>query len=274
VKSSIARVVVSLDVASENAPAIDTAARLAAHWQADLHGVFVEDEDLLSLASLPFARQITLHSGAEPLTAESVEGHFRAAAALAQQALAAAAANHGVSSSFEIVRGAPAGGSLGTTGGDLIVACSLTRPIDGHFRVECRWWSSAGAIPGSLLLARRSWDAAGPVLALLRDREPASERVLEAAASIAEVQDGALTLICLPGIAGGEGFDRWIADRLATHSLRLQIEPALSDLSALQSRIAEFDCRVLVVEAATRESDAKRLRDLSERLSCDLLFVP
>ena len=103
-----------------------------------------------------------------------------------QEALAAAAAHHGVKSSFEVVRGSPAGGLLGTSEGDLIVACSLTRPVDGHFRVECRWWSSVGAAPGSFLLARRPWDIAGAVLALLRDREPTSVRVLEAAALLAE----------------------------------------------------------------------------------------
>jgi K+-sensing histidine kinase KdpD len=101
VKSDIERIVVSLDAASENATAIDTAARLAAHWKAHLRGVFVEDEDLLNLASLPFARQVTLHSGAEPLAAEEVEGHLRVAAATARRALESAAARYGVRSSFE-----------------------------------------------------------------------------------------------------------------------------------------------------------------------------
>jgi K+-sensing histidine kinase KdpD len=90
-KSGIERIFVSLDAVSENATAIDTAAHLAAHWKAHLHGVFVEDEDLLNLAGLPFARQITLHSGAEPLTAEEVERHLHAAAETARRALTAAA---------------------------------------------------------------------------------------------------------------------------------------------------------------------------------------
>ena len=40
--------------------AIDTAARLAARWRVPLHGVFIEDEELIGLAGLPFARQVTL----------------------------------------------------------------------------------------------------------------------------------------------------------------------------------------------------------------------
>ena len=44
---AIERVVVTLDAASENRAAIETAARLAARAKAPLHGIFVEDEDLL-----------------------------------------------------------------------------------------------------------------------------------------------------------------------------------------------------------------------------------
>jgi nucleotide-binding universal stress UspA family protein len=268
-KSGVERIVVSLDAASENATAIDTAASLAAHWDAHLHGVFVEDEDLLNLAGLPFARQITLHSGAEPLTAEEVERHLRAAAETARQALGAAAARHGVKSSFEVIRGSPRE-LLGTSEGDFVVACSVTRPIGAHFRVECCWWSSIGIAPGSFLLARCPWNIAGSVLALLRDREPASARVLEAAARLAEVKGGVLTVLAP---FGSQGFDQWITGRLAPYSLRLQIELAPPDLPALHNRISELDCRLLVVEASAAKGSTDGLRELSQRLSCDLLFV-
>jgi K+-sensing histidine kinase KdpD len=62
----IKRVVVSLDVVPEADLAIDNAARLAARWRVPLHGVFVEDEELISFAGLPFARQVTLATGLEP----------------------------------------------------------------------------------------------------------------------------------------------------------------------------------------------------------------
>jgi hypothetical protein len=55
----IKRVVVSLDAVSETAAAIDTAAGLAARWQVPLHGVYIEDEELIGFAGLPSARQVT-----------------------------------------------------------------------------------------------------------------------------------------------------------------------------------------------------------------------
>ena len=70
----IERVVIQLDAASETHDVIDTAARLAARAKAPLDGIFIEDEDLLGLAILPFARQVSLGAGSEPLTLEHVEG--------------------------------------------------------------------------------------------------------------------------------------------------------------------------------------------------------
>ena len=101
----IHRVIVPIDVASETGAAIDTAARLAARWRVSLHGVFIEDEELIGLASLPFARQVTLGAGVEPLTKDRVEDHFRAFAERARREFAAAAERHDVKWSFASVRG-------------------------------------------------------------------------------------------------------------------------------------------------------------------------
>jgi hypothetical protein len=53
----IKRVVVSLDAVSE------TAARLAARWEVRLHGVYIEDKELIGFAGLPSARQVTFATG-------------------------------------------------------------------------------------------------------------------------------------------------------------------------------------------------------------------
>lgn len=263
----IERVVVPLDAASENLVAIETAARLAAHAKAPLHGVFVEDEDLLQLASLPFARQFTVGAEAEKLTTEHVELHLRLAAERARRELLAAAKRHGVTASFEIVRGASASALGGASERDIVVAGALTRPIAGHFRVECRWWSSLAATPGPFLLARHAWSAHGSVALLLRDRGAASLRLLDAAAQIAEAADALLTVIC-PSAAAAEAFENWVADRFAGRTLRLQVEIAPAEPSALRQRLGELECRLLAIEAG-----GDQLRDLVERYACDILIV-
>ena len=269
----IERVVVPLDAASENRTVIDTAARLAASARATLLGVFVEDEDLLHLAGLPFARQIILGAGAEPFTTEQIELDLQIAAERARRELVAAAKRHAVTASFEIVRGAPESVFAGVTERDLVVAGALTRPIAGDFRVECRWWSSIAMAPGPFLLVRDTRGSAGTVVTLLRDRGPAAARLIEAAAQVAKAGEGILTVICLPAIADAKGIEKWIAERLGAHPVRVRIEVARAELEALGPQIGELGCRLLAIDASLSAGRADRLREFVERFACDVLFV-
>jgi hypothetical protein len=172
----IARIIVPLDAASDHRAAIETAARLAARAGVPLHGIFVEEEDLLHLARLPFSRQHTLGAAAEELTTEHVELHWRLAAERARRELAAAAEHHGIAVSLAIVRGASAGVLAGAAAGDLVVAGALTRPVGAYFRIERRWWSTLETAPGPALRAR---DAGGAILLLRGERGAVVARLLE-----------------------------------------------------------------------------------------------
>ncbi len=270
---AIERVIVPLDDAAESGAAIDTAARLAARAQAPLCGIFIEDEDLLNLASLPFTRQTTLGGTAEALTPEHVELHLRLAAERAHKELLAAARRHGVAASFEVVRGASATALAIASEHDLVVAGGQTRPIGAHFRLACRWWPSLEAARGPFLLTRHAWSVSGSVVMLLRDRSAASARLIDAAAQIAAASDRILTVICPPAVARAARFDKWITDRLADHPVRLQIEIGPSEPAALQRRLGELDCRLLAVEASVAEGGSDRLRQLVEQFACDVLVV-
>jgi hypothetical protein len=269
----INRVVVTLDAASENLAAIDTGVRFAARARAPLHGVFVEDEDVLSLPNLPVARQITLGAGAQPFTGEAIELHLRAEAERARDELFAAARRHRVKCTFEIVRGASAAALAGSSERDLVVAGALTRPIAGHFHLDCRWWSSIESASGPLLLARHAWSAVGGVVMLLRDRGAAGIRLLDTAAQIAEAREGVLTALCPPAVAGSEGFERWAAERLAGRQISLQVEVAPAETAALHRRVRDLGCKLLATDAGMAEGGARHLRELVEGLLCDVLIV-
>jgi nucleotide-binding universal stress UspA family protein len=268
----IERVVVSLDAVSENRPAIETAARLAARTNAPLHGIFVEDEDLLHLSRLPFARQVSFGAGAKRITTEEVEEALRHAAEHARGELRAAAKRHGVKASFETVRGASERAVAAVSEHDLVVAGAQTRPVAGHFRVECRWWSAIEAAPGPFLLAR-GLGGEGEVVTLLRDRGPGSARLLAAAAQIAETRGGVLTVVCPPVMAENADFEQWLAQRLQGHDVRLEIEVAPSEPAALFRRLGELGCRVLAIETSLGEGVTARLKEFVERLACDVLIV-
>jgi hypothetical protein len=268
----IERIVVPLDAASETATAIDTAVRLAARWHVPVHGVFIEDEELIGLAGLPFARQVTLGAGAERLTRDQVEDHFRAAAERARRELAAEAERRDVEWSFEVARG-PLTADILAGEHNLVVAGATTRPVGGHFRVSSRCWSWMEVAARPFLLAKRAWETGGSVLTLLRGRGPQSAQTLGIAAQIAGFHSRTLTVAGAFDLAGPDDFAAWVSGLLEGHSLNLQTEPEALEPTALRQRILELDCRLLVLEAGEQDGRAEDLREIVEQLTCDVLII-
>lgn len=103
---SIRRIVVKLDSGAPGVPALQVAVRLAAALGAELEGVFVEDINLVRLASLPFLREVRAFSlGEQAISVEGMQRDLRVLARQAEQTLAQAAAASGVSCSFRVWRG-------------------------------------------------------------------------------------------------------------------------------------------------------------------------
>lgn len=262
----IGRVVVSLDTASETRTAIDTAVRLAARWRVPVHSVFVEDEELIGFAGLAFARQVTLASGLEPLTRDHVEGHFRASAERAQRELAAAAEQYRVEWSFAVVRG-PLGAEGLCGERDFVVASAATRPIGDHFRLPSRWWQVVPLIARPFLLKRREWEVGGSVFTLLRGRGPQSAHTLAMAAQIAGFHSRSLTVAASFEPGASDDFRAWVSGLLDGYAAGVQTEPAVSEPAALRQRIAELDCRLLVIEAGEQDATADEL-DTDDQFRC------
>ena len=100
------RVLVALDSSAASGGALEVAAAIAAANACELHGLFVEDQDLLRLAGLPFAREIQLaRAMSRTLAPEQLLQDLRAQAGLARAALARQAALHSISWSFQVAQG-------------------------------------------------------------------------------------------------------------------------------------------------------------------------
>lgn len=101
------RIVVGLDTSFVAREALSLAARLAASVDARLKGVFVEDENLLTLADLPFAREISLSGEIRSVDPERMLRAMKAQAESARRTLARIAAEAHVDWSFDVRRGRP-----------------------------------------------------------------------------------------------------------------------------------------------------------------------
>lgn len=102
----VRRILVALDASSHSQSAMDAAAELAAGFQAELLGVFVEDVNLLRVAQLPSAREVLSGSAvSRALNTAILERALRVQGETMGRALASAAARRNVRCSFRVARG-------------------------------------------------------------------------------------------------------------------------------------------------------------------------
>jgi nucleotide-binding universal stress UspA family protein len=267
----IERILLALDTIHETRTAIDLAVRLAGYSKLRLHVVFVEDEDLLNLASLPVAREVAPGVGSSSVASEQVELHLRAAATRAQQEIMAAAQKHAIEYSFEVMRGSAETVLAVASERDLIVAGALARPVAGHLRTASRWLAVLALAPGPMLLACDDRDKRPGAVVLLHERSAGQAQLLQTAARIAELGGGNLTVMCPSMLAAAGDFADWVDEQIAPANVRAQIEAAAGEPTALQARIAELDCGLLACAAIA--IDRGELTEVMRRLTCHVLVA-
>ena len=100
------RILVALDASPHSLAALQAAAELAAHMEAELLGMFVEDVNLLRLAELPYAQEICVSSTTcRRLDVQQIERELRAQETRVRRTLAAHAERVQVRWSFRVTRG-------------------------------------------------------------------------------------------------------------------------------------------------------------------------
>ena len=102
----IRRILVAVDATPSSSAVLETAAQLAREFNAELNGIFVEDINLLHLAGLPFARELTWSTAMElRLDYQRMERTLRGYAAHAQQAVVKVTTQLKLHASLQVVRG-------------------------------------------------------------------------------------------------------------------------------------------------------------------------
>ncbi len=100
------RIIVALDASPHSLAALRAAAQLAAATQAELYGLFIEDDRLLRLCSSPFSREVgRFTAGIRPLDSVAIEREMRVMAVGLRRTMARVAAEMQVHWSFQVRRG-------------------------------------------------------------------------------------------------------------------------------------------------------------------------
>jgi hypothetical protein len=261
-ESGRGRIVLAIHTGSLTRPALEAAAALAVGLGSELLALFVEDERLLRLATLPFAREIGFPSAqVQAIRLRDMEQAFRAQAEHLRRTVEATARRLTLSWTLDVTRGEILAASLARVGpGDLLVVGEgrlSSFPLGGRPGEEG---------PFHALAARP--------IAVLFDESESALRALEVAHTIARVL--AADLAVLVRAADAAAFEasrkragRWLAERGgAARYLQLGSSdvaalaaavrshgggtliwptPAGGVLPALAELIAELPCPVVVL---------------------------
>ena len=213
--------------------------------QAELLGLFVEDINLVRIAGLPFARQVSYPFGVEErMSSERIDRELKAQAELARKALAAAAGRRHARWSFRTVRGQVTGEILAAASQtDLVLlgksGWSPARPVGSTAL------ALIAASPGAFLLVPQEAPQAGPI-AVLFEGSNDSRRALEASIRLAIAHQAGLLVIV-------SGATPDACDTVRQNARQI-----------IESRVKEF--RIRRVQAAAPRDCAHMLRMEHSRL--------
>lgn len=268
----ISRVVIACDAVGENVSSIEAAASFAAWWNVALRGVFVQDEALLHLAALPFARHVSLGGAvSEEFDEDTILHQFEAHAARLRTALEAAAHAHRIGWSFEVVRGQPSFTTLSVGDQDLLVIEAASRPFAGEFRLDSRLLASALAAHRPILLVRNAGQRKDGVVALVQKSGASAERTIAAALRLAQAGERRLTvLLAAEDVDAAKTLERIraVSGKVASRSRIERLSPG----DAVLERVAG-EGGLLVVDADPAVNDVAALKDLLARTRADILFM-
>lgn len=196
------RVLVMVQEGHAEAPAFHLAAELAHLLGLELEGLFVEDEALVALSALPFARELRVPGHTwQTLDPVRMLEEFRHSAGRARQLMAAAAAEVGLVSAFSVLRGDPLATLAEHAGAeDILVLAEPGAVRRAAIRARGRDIFRHGR-SGVLLLPARGLKQRGSV-ALLLPTEGAG--AIEIGAAIARASAENLILIAPTGAAAAE----------------------------------------------------------------------
>jgi nucleotide-binding universal stress UspA family protein len=259
------RVLVATDASAHSQAAIDAAVVLARGDDAQLLGLFIEDDNLLRFVALPFAWVTPRYGGGRlPLTASVVLAEMQAQARAAAAALARAATAGAVRWQFRTLRGPwPATLVDAAEDADLVTVGRAGRRHRAQPGIGVVLPALARRSSASTLIVSHGQRAGGPVLILDAGTElsPAAERLgAEVAARLGAVHE----------TMAGSSVRRVDDTEAADATAHAQLHPAVA---ALATQLDKTAPGLLVLPADWPLLEAGGLSAVLDWLPCPVLLA-
>lgn len=257
------RIAIAFASESVDVIALETVMRLAATLQAEITGLFVEDINLIRLASLPVSRALSRSGVPQALDVAEMERQLQAQAETVRHTMSAIAERAGVPWSFEVARGSLASEIVRAAAEGDLVALGITRRLLLAETLEL----SAGRRPREV-----SDRQARPIVTVFTG-SPAAERALKLALSLSETMERPLVVFLVAkDDAAADKLRQSANTLLAPRKVRFRrlIDPTVA---ALRDAADAEHAALLLVEQGAATLDPAAVRLLNDELRCPSLIV-
>lgn len=272
----IRRILVALDASADCQDLLGAAAEMAQRLQAEMQGLFVEDIDLLRLASLPFAREL-LYPASQPrqLEMSDMERIFRARSERARKLLEAAAQRASVPWAFKVMRGHVEVEVVEQAGSaDLLIIGKARRLHHTADRQRSTAYSIAARASCSVLLVQRGTRIDRPVM-ILASGPTLGTRALALAEKLAQSDDKQLVVL-VPDIdaAIADALRHDVERALHAHKMRPRFMRLRSNAVAEVARaIREQGVRILVLDTSGTVWDEEEQQQIVNAVDCPVVLI-
>jgi hypothetical protein len=212
--------------------------------------LFVEDIDLLRLAALPFAQEVSFSSAVERrIEASAVEALFRVKVEERRQSLAVAAQGAGARWSFRVVRGRIFDAALGAAA-----------------EADLLFFGRREALPAI--------GAPRPVV-VITSGAPTERDSLQLAAQLASGNGGGVVVLVMPGERGTMDSLREECEHLSAQvgAGKLRCEEAPLQIAAIADAVRRCRGKLLLIDAQDGRLTRAQIANLVERLDCPVVLV-
>jgi nucleotide-binding universal stress UspA family protein len=270
---TIQRILIGLDTSHHSVAALHAAAKLASSLGAELHGLFVEDINLLRVAGLPAARELQFPFAEQArLNPGRMRRQLRAQARQAHQAISSISKRERIEWSFEVVRGDVSAKVLEEAAkADILCVGRVSRPVMHQPGIGSTAEAAAIDAPRSVLLISRDKRIHSPI-AVLYDGSPDTEQALLLASQLAQDMRGLLSVLVPDASAPSEEIQKRITEAVDAEDLIVRYrELSGSGVMSLIDAVRTEGTGLLVFSSSFLPPDG--VKKLLNEVDCPVLLM-
>lgn len=275
-RADVRRILVALDMSAHSLAALEAALMVAQRLEASLEALYVDDDELVRLSSLPFATEILrLTSSARPLRAADVEKTLQKAADAAAAVAEDRARSRSVRTHFRRMRGVVPAAVVEAAGEvDLVVLGRVSSPTAPNVRLGSTARAVLANARALILLTHPDISIDDEATVVLFDGSASGERALLLADAVTDTESRLHVVVVGTSAEVWAELQSTAAALTERHEAHLTFEHvAPTELEDIVQALGGAAIGLLVLAASADGITPDQIRQLAEQADYPILIV-